>query len=99
MQQIFKRDRNIAHERGLFYGRKQKDNEAIEKFHAELSSLDGRCDFANAAENIRDIFIMNRRESDGPRELSRSKKPPEEVHRIGSRYPTKLFTCFRPVLT
>ena len=59
MQNVFQRERNVTHERGLFYGRKQRENETFEKFHAELSALAGRCDFANAAENVRDIFIMN----------------------------------------
>ena len=77
MQNVFKRERNVMHERGLFYGRKQRENETFEKFHAELSALAGRCDFANAAENVRDIFIMNMRESDCQRELSRSTKLPE----------------------
>ena len=56
MQNVFKRERNVTHERGLFYGRKQRENETLEKFHAELSALAGRCDFANAAENVRDFF-------------------------------------------
>ena len=81
MQNVFQRERNVTHERGLFYGRKQRENETFEKFHAELSALAGRCDFANAAENVRDIFIMNMRESDCQRELSRSTKLPEEVYR------------------
>ena len=55
MQNVFKRERNVTHERGLFYGRKQRENETFEKFHAELSALAGRCDFANAAENVSDI--------------------------------------------
>ena len=79
MQNVFQRERNVKHERGLFYGRKQCENETFEKFHAELSALAGRCDFANPAENVRDIFIMNMRESDCQRELSRSTKLPEEV--------------------
>ena len=49
---VFQRERNVTHERGLFYGRKQRENETLEKFHAELSALSGRCDFANAAENV-----------------------------------------------
>ena len=63
-RKVFKRERNVTHERGLFYVRKQREKETFEKFHAELSALAGRCDFANAAENVRDIFIMNMRESD-----------------------------------
>ena len=55
MQNVFKRERNETHG-GLFYGRKQRENETLEKFHAELSALAGRYDFANAAENVRDIF-------------------------------------------
>ena len=86
MQNVFKRERNVTHERGLFYGRKQRENETFEKFHAELSALAGRCDFANAAENVRDIFIMNMRVSDCQRELSRSTKLPEEVYRIALSY-------------
>ena len=86
MQNVFQRERNVTHERGLFYGRKQRENETFEKFHAELSALAGRCDFANAAENIRDIFIMNMRESDCQGELSRSTKLPEEVYRIALSY-------------
>ena len=62
MQDVFQRERKVTHERGLFYGRKQRENETFEKFHAELSALAGRCDFANAAENVRDTFIMNMRE-------------------------------------
>ena len=46
MQNVFKFERNVTHERGLFYGRKQRENETFEKFHAELSALAGRCDFA-----------------------------------------------------
>ena len=86
MQNVFKRERNVTHEKGLFYGRKQRENERFEKFHAELSALAGRCDFANAADNVRDIFIMSRRESDCQRELSRSTKLPEEVYRIALSY-------------
>ena len=86
MQSVFQRERNVTHERGLFYGRKQRENETFEKFHAELSALAGRCDFANAAEIVRDIFIMNMRESDCQRELSRSTKLPEEVYRIALSY-------------
>ena len=86
MQSVFQRERNVTHERGFFYGQKQRENETFKKFHAELSALAGRCDFANAAENVRDIFIMNMRESDCQRELSRSTKLPEEVYRIALSY-------------
>ena len=86
MQNVFQRERHVTHERGLFYGRKQRENETFEKLHAELSALAGRCDFANAAENVRDFFIMNMRESDCQRELSRSTKLPEEVYRIALSY-------------
>ena len=48
MQNIFQRERNVTHERGLFYGRKQRENETFEKFHAELSALAGRCDYEYA---------------------------------------------------
>ena len=57
MQNVFKRERNVTHEGRLFYVRKQRENETFEKFHAELSALAGRCDFANAAENIRDSLL------------------------------------------
>ena len=60
MQNVFQRKRNVTHERGIFYGRKQRENGTFEKFHAELSALAGRCDFANAAENIRDIHQHRR---------------------------------------
>ena len=86
MQNVLKREQNYTHERGLFNGRKRKDNETFEKNHAELSALAERCDFINAAENIRDVFIMNMRESDCQRELSRSTKLPEEVHRFALSY-------------
>ena len=86
MQIVFKRERNVTHERELFYGLKQRENETFEKFQAELSALAGSCDFDNAAENVRDIFIMNMRESDCQRELSRSTKLPEEVYRIALSY-------------
>ena len=32
MQNVFKRERIVTHERGLFYGRKQRENETFEKF-------------------------------------------------------------------
>ena len=86
MPNLFQRERNVTHERQLFYMRKQRENEKFEKFHAELSALTGRCDFANAAENIWDTFIMNMRESDCQRKLSRSTKLPEEVYRIALSY-------------
>ena len=86
MQNVFKRERNVTHERGLFYGRKQKENETFEKLHADLSALAGRCDFANAAEKVGDFFIMKKRESDCQRKLSRSTKLPEEVYRITMSY-------------
>ena len=86
MQNVFKRERNVTHERGLFYGRKQKENETFEKLHADLSARAGRCDVANAAENVGDFFIMKKRESDCQRELSRSTKLPEEVYRIAMSY-------------
>ena len=86
MQNVFQRERNVTHKRGLFYGRKQRQNETFEKFQAKLSALAGRFDFSNAAENVRDIFIMNMRESDCQRELLRSTKLPEEVYRIALSY-------------
>ena len=86
MQNVFQRERNVTHERGLFYGRKQREHETFEKFRAELSALAGRCDFTNAVENGRDIFILNMRESDCQRELSRSTKLPEKVYRIALLY-------------
>ena len=86
MEYVFQHEQNLTHERGLFYGRKQREKETFEKFHAELSALAGRCHFANAAENVRDIFIMNMRESEDQRELSRSTKLPEEVYRIALSY-------------
>ena len=52
MQNVLKREQNYTHERGLFNGRKQKDNETFEKNHAELSALAERCDFINAAEKF-----------------------------------------------
>ena len=85
MQKVFKRERNVTHERRLFYGRKQRDNETFEKFQAESSPLTGRCDFANATENIRDIFIKIESRidrTDCQREMSRSTKRREEVNRI-----------------
>ena len=84
MQIVFKRERNFTHELALFYGKIQRDDETFDKFHAERSALAGRCNFANAAENIRDIFIMNMRESDCQRELFRSTKSVEKVYRITS---------------
>ena len=86
MQNVFKRERNVTHERGLSYGRKQRENETFENVYAELSALAGRCYFANAAENIRDIFIMKMRKSDCQRELSRSTKLSEEVYGIALSY-------------
>ena len=86
MQNVLKRERNVTHECGLFYGRKQRENESFEKFHAELSALAERCDFANAAENIRETFIMNMHEPECQRELSRSTKSPEEVYQIALSY-------------
>ena len=86
MQNAFKRERNVKHERGLVYGRKQRDNEMFEKFHVELSAIDGRCDFANTSEKILDIFIINVRKSDCQRELSRTTKPLEEVYRVALLY-------------
>ena len=86
MQNVFQRERNVTHERGLFYGRKQKKNETFEKFIAELSALAGRCDFANAAEKVPNLFLMNMRESDCQKDLSRSRKLPEEVYRIALSY-------------
>ena len=62
------------------------ENETFEKFQAELSAFADRCDFANAAKNVRDIFIMNMRESDCQRELSRSTKLTEEAYRIALSY-------------
>ena len=77
MRNVSKREQNFTHEQGLFYERKQKDNKKFEKFHAKLIALIGRCDFGNGAEIIRDLLIMNMRESDCQPELSRSTKPPE----------------------
>ena len=44
MQNVFKRERIIMQERGLF----EKENETFE----ELSALAGRYDFVNAAETV-----------------------------------------------
>ena len=35
MQNVFKRKRNVTHERELFCGRKQRENENFEKMHAK----------------------------------------------------------------
>ena len=86
MQNVFKQERSVTHRRGLFYGRKQRENETFERFHADLSALAGKCDFANAAEKIRDNFFINLRESDCQKELSRSTKLPEEIYRIALSY-------------
>ena len=86
MQNVFKRERNVTHERVLFNRRKQRENEEFEKFYAKLSALAGRCDFANAAENVCDIFILNMLESDCQRKLSRSTKLPVDFYRIALSY-------------
>ena len=101
MQNVFKREQNMTHERRIFYERKQRENETFEKFHAELSTPAGRCGFANATENVRDIFIMNMQESDCQRELSRSTKLPEDEYRIALSYERgerayKFYTGNRP---
>ena len=54
-----------------FMKESREENETFEKFHAELRALAGRCDFTNKAEIVCDIFIMNMRESDCQRKLSR----------------------------
>ena len=58
LTEFFESLRNVIHERGLFYVRKQRKNEALENFYAELTTVVGRCDCANAEEINRDIIIM-----------------------------------------
>ena len=62
MERVYKKELNVTPERGLFYGRKQREHETFEKFHAELSALAALSDFTNAAENVRDILIRNLKE-------------------------------------
>ena len=66
MKKVFKRERNVTHERLLFYSRRQP-------------TVGGN--FVNAAETIRDIFIIKIWESGCHLEISRSKILLEKVYR------------------
>ena len=39
MQNVFQRERNVTHERGLFYGQKQRENETFEKFKKQVDVI------------------------------------------------------------
>ena len=43
LAEFFERLRNVIHESGLFYVRKQRENETFENFYAELTTVVGRC--------------------------------------------------------
>ena len=87
MQNLFKRERNVTHERGLFCGRKQKENATFEKFHSELSALAGRCNFATQLKTFA-IFLSWTCESLIVTEIYRSPQNHRKMS-IESRYRLK----------
>ena len=53
---------NLTYERFKFFGRRQKKNESLEKFHEILSELAKNCKLGELeSELVRDIFITNMR--------------------------------------
>ena len=53
MESVFKLKRKVTHERGLFYGLKQREHETFEKFHAVLNALARHCNFTNKQKMLR----------------------------------------------
>ena len=84
MERVLKRDRNVTHERAYTTDGSNVNLKYLKK--SMPNALAGRCDFTNAAENVRDMLIMNMRDSDCQRELSRSIKTPDEVYRVALSY-------------
>ena len=80
MEIAFIRPRNITFDRYVFFSRKQKKGETVEKFYSILKELAENCDFENREEVIvRDIFIRNMLDDDIQRELLRDTVDPEST--------------------
>ena len=61
--------RNIIHERAIFYTRKQKDGEPVEKYIRELYSLAENCDFQDKDDQLRDRLVVGMRDQAVSRDL------------------------------
>ena len=71
---------NLTYERMKFFGRRQKENESLEKFHEILSELAKNCKLAEfESELVRDIFIKNMRSVEIQNKLCIEYLTPENV--------------------
>ena len=85
IQNVSKRERNGTHERGLFYGRKQRENK-IFRVLFEVKRSSRKVWFCQSGRQYSWFIFLNMRESDCQREVSRSTKLPEEVYRMAFSY-------------
>ena len=70
----------LTYERIKFFGRRQKENESLEKFHEILSELAKNCKLGELeSELVRDIFITNMRNVEIQKKLCIEYLTPEDV--------------------
>ena len=71
---------NLTYERYKFFGRRQKENESLEKFHGILSELAKNCKLGELEPELeRDIFITNMRNVEIQKKLCIDYLTPENV--------------------
>ena len=71
---------NLTNERLKIFGRRQKENESLEKFHETLSELAKNCKLGELkSELVRDIFITNMRNVEIQKKLCIEYLTPENV--------------------
>ena len=71
---------NLTYDRFKFFGRRQKENESLVKFHEILSELAKNCKLGELeSELVRDIFITNMRNVDIQKKLCIEYLTPENV--------------------
>ena len=77
----FQKEPNVTNERFVFFGRKQRDNESMEKFFGALSDLTRGCTSGDPeASIVRDVFLFNsKNEQDKETTLHGNNEPGEAL--------------------
>ena len=80
---LFQKERNETNEMYKMLSKKQKEEESLKSFYAELSGMAARCNLGTQEQKmVRDICIFNMRNRDAQNELCRETITPEEALRI-----------------
>ena len=80
LKTTFTASTHLTYEIYKFFGRRQKDNESLEKFHKTLSELAKNCKLGELeSELVRDIFLTNMRNVEIQKKLCIEYLAPENV--------------------